>query len=156
MTYYSRKSARIPGYDYSSCNYYFVTICTWHRKCIFGLPNAQSYCGKIAEREISQLASHYQGVAVDKYAVMPNHVHMILVLENSSQNLNQIVAQYKAGVTREIRKRNSEMTVWQRFYHDHVIRDQKAYEKIWAYIEANPMNWEKDCFYIDPSIGSAQ
>ena len=59
----------------------------------------------------------------------------------------------KSGVTRWIRKYVPDVTVWQRSYHDHVIRTQAAYEKIWLYIEANPMNWDKDCFYMDPKIG---
>ena len=153
MTFYSRKSARIPNYDYSNCNYYFVTICTGNRRCIFGSANALSVFGKIAEEEIIQLCFHYEGVKIDKYVVMPNHIHMIVVLENSNHNLNQIIAQYKSGVTRKIRKYDRNLSVWQRSYHDHVIRNQTAYEKIWLYIEGNPMNWEKDCFFLDSNIG---
>ena len=153
MTYYNRKSARIPNFDYSSRNYYFVTICTKNRRCIFGLPDILNRYGKIAEEEILKISSHYEGVTIDKYVVMPNHVHMIVILENENHNLNQVIAQYKSGVTRWIRKFLPDVTVWQRSYHDHVIRNQAAYEKIWLYIEANPMNWNKDCFYMDPKIG---
>ena len=72
-----------------------------------------------------------------------------LVIEEglNNPNLNQIVAQYKSGVTRKIREILPDMRVWQRSYHDHVIRDQKGYEKIWTYIENNPLKWEEDCFY---------
>lgn len=153
MTFYSRKSARIPNFDYSSCNYYFVTICTGNRRCIFGSPNILNRYGKIAEEEILKIPSHYEGVIIDKYVVMPNHVHMIVILENGNYNLNQIIAQYKSGVTRWIRKCMPDVAVWQRSYHDHVIRNQAAYEKIWLYIEANPKNWDQDCFYLDPNIG---
>ena len=153
MTYYNRKSERIPNFDYPSRNYYFVTICTRNRRCIFGLPDILNRYGKIAEEEILKISSHYEGVTIDKYVVMPNHVHMIVVLENENHNLNQVIAQYKSGVTRWIRKFVPDVTVWQRSYHDHVIRNQAAYEKIWLYIEANPMNWNKDCFYMDPKIG---
>ena len=149
MTYYSRKSARIPNYDYTTCNYYFVTICTHNRRCIFGLPDNLNTNGKIAKKHIEEIEKHYDSVKVDQYAVMPNHIHMIVVMENSNHNLNQIIAQYKSGVTREIRERYSDITVWQRSYHDHVIRDRKSYETIWNYIEGNPLNWNKDCFYID-------
>ena len=153
MTFYSRKSARIPNFDYSSCNYYFVTICTGNRRCIFGSPNILNRYGKIAEEEILKIPSHYEGVIIDKYVVMPNHVHMIVILENGNYNLSQIIAQYKSGVTRWIRKCMPDVAVWQRSYHDHVIRNQAAYEKIWLYIEANPKNWDRDCFYLDPNIG---
>ena len=153
MTFYSRKSARIPNFDYSSCNYYFVTNCTGNRWCIFGSPNILNGYGKIAEEEILKIPSHYEGIIIDKYVVMPNHVHMIVILENGNYNLNQIIAQYKSGVTRWIRKCMPDVAVWQRSYHDHVIRNQAAYEKIWLYIEANPKNWDQDCFYLDPNIG---
>ena len=41
------------------------------------------------------------------------------------------------------------MTVWQRSFHDHIIRDEKDYLKIWQYIDENPSKWEQDCFYRD-------
>ena len=149
MTYYKRKSPRIPGYDYSSSNYYFITICTHEHRCIFGLPNCLNRIGRIAEKEIEDLNVHYENISIDKYVVMPNHIHIILVIEDSykNPNLNQIVAQYKSGVTRKIREFLPNFKIWQRSYHDHVIRDQKGYEKIWTYIENNPLKWEEDCFY---------
>ena len=129
-----------------------MTICTHSRRCLFGLPNDLNWQGKIAEEEIRKIPEHYQYVKIDNYVVMPNHIHMIVILENNDHNLNQIIAQYKSGVTRNIRKNGANIPVWQRSYHDHVIRNQKSYENIWNYIEGNPMNWNKDCFYI----GSAQ
>lgn len=144
-----RKSPRITDYDYSTPNYYFITICTYDKKCIFGYPEKLNALGKIAEEHILQISSHYDGVIIDKYVVMPNHIHMIVVLSESNQNnLNQVIAQYKSGVSRDIRKIDSEASVWQRSYHDHIIRNQKGYEKIWEYIENNPLKWEEDCFYI--------
>ena len=149
--YYSRKSARIPDFDYSSNNYYFVTICAHNRRCIFGEPDCLNWMGKLVQEEIQKIPTHYASVLVDQYVVMPNHIHMIIVLEENSPNLNQIIAQYKSGVTRKIREQSPAVSVWQRSYHDHVIRDQKGYENIWNYIKGNPMNWSKDCFYIDPA-----
>ena len=149
MTYYSRKSPRMKQYDYATSNYYFVTVCTHNRHCIFGLPDNLNRMGKIAEEHIKQIPTHYSSVKIDKYVVMPNHVHMIVILENSDNNLNQIIAQFKSGVTRKIRMENPEISIWQRSYHDHVIRSQKEYETIWSYIDANPINWNKDCFYMD-------
>jgi len=75
---------------------------------------------------------------------------MILVLDSlnrNNPNVSQIIAQYKSGVSREIRKMDSSVEVWQRSFHDHIIRNQKSYEKIWQYIETNPLKWEEDCFY---------
>ena len=158
MAYYKRKTTRIPNYDYSSSNYYFITVCTQKRRCIFGLPNDLNQLGNIVREQIIQISSHYQGIYVDKYVVMPNHIHMILVLksEKDRSNVNQIIGQFKSGVSREIHKICPDVEVWQRSFHDHIIRSQSSYEKIWLYIEGNPVNWELDCFYIDPLIGSSQ
>ena len=148
MEYHSRKPTRIPNYDYSSANYYFITICTWNHKCIFGQPNDLNETGEIVKKHIHQLSDYYQSVSVDKFVVMPNHIHMILVLnEERNPSVSQIIALFKTGVTKELRKKSPEFKVWQRSFHDHIIRTQASYEKIWLYIEANPMNWDKDCFY---------
>ena len=146
--YYSRKSARIPNFDYSSCNYYFVTICAYHRRCLFGQPNNLNELGKIIQEQIMQIPSHYESVILDHFVVMPNHIHMIIGLNGSGSDLTHVIGQYKSGVTRIIRKTKPDIEVWQRSFHDHVIRNQKEYEKIWNYIEGNPMKWDEDCFYV--------
>ena len=150
MTFFSRKSPRIPNYDYSEENYYFITICTNNRICYFGKPDRLSALGEIAKKQLEEISNHYDCVRIDKYVVMPNHVHFILVLESgNSADAEQVIGQYKSGVTREIRKLYPEIQLWQRSFHDHIIRNQKSYEKIWLYIEGNPQCWDKDCFYIE-------
>ena len=150
MAYYQRKSPRIPNYDYSNPNYYFITICTHQRKCIFGTPKQLNQFGEIAKKHIQNLQNHYVDVRVDQFVVMPNHIHMILILgaENRA-NIETIIAQYKAGVSREIRKIKYGINIWQRSFHDHVIRDRESYLNIWKYIEGNPLCWEKDCFFTE-------
>ena len=155
--FYSRKSTRIPRYDYSNRNYYFLTLCTNNRKCILGQPERLNNLGKIVEKHILNIPEYYQNVFIDKYVVMPNHIHMILVLNgDNNPNISLIMAQFKRGVTMEIRKTLPNLSVWQRSFHDHVIRDQKDYERIWLYIDANPMNWGKDCFYVNETEISSQ
>jgi len=150
MAYYDRKSTRIPQYDYSSENYYFITICTHNRKCVFGSPDRLTSAGKIAFAHIVDIDKHYDHVFIDKFVVMPNHIHMILVLKSGNRaDAEQIIAQYKSGVTREVRKMIPGIKLWQRSFHDHVIRNQKSYENIWLYIEGNPQNWCQDCFYTE-------
>ena len=154
MTFYSRKPTRIPYYDYSSENYYFITICTHNRKSLFGKPDQLSKIGAIAHQKIKAIPLHYEHVHIDKFVVMPNHVHMIMVLSKGNQaDVEQIIAQYKAGVTRKVRNIYPNIEIWQRSFHDHIIRNQNSYEKIWLYIEGNPQNWHKDCFYTDDTFG---
>lgn len=149
MPFYSRKSPRIPNYDYSAENYYFITICTHNRNCLFGLPQAQTRLGNIAQKHINAIEFHYSCVRIDKFVVMPNHIHMILVIEKGQQaDVRQIAGQYKSGVTRDARRLYPGIVLWQRSFHDHIIRKQSVYEEIWAYIDNNPQKWEEDCFYI--------
>lgn len=150
MDFYSRKSPRIPNYDYSLNGYYFVTICTHDKECLFGTPEKMNDFGSIAQRDLYAIESHYENVRIDKCVVMPNHIHAIIVIEGAiTCDLNTIIGQYKSGVTRKIREFDPNRIVWQRSYHDHIIRNEKQYIKIWEYIENNPLKWEMDCFYCN-------
>ena len=145
-----RKSPRIPGYDYSSVNYYFITICTHEKRCIFGNPGELNWMGRCAEECLRMIPQLHPEIRVDKYVVMPNHIHVIFDVQESEKktDLNVVTGQYKMAVTKRIREKNPGFIVWQRSFHDHVIRKQITYEKIWNYIEDNPRKWEEDCFYI--------
>ena len=144
-----RKSPRIPGYDYSTPNYYFITVCTHNKSCIFGKPGKLNQFGIIAERNMQKIPEIYPNIGVDKFVIMPNHVHVILTVAGLERNnVIQAIGQYKMSVTRQIHGINPGMNVWQRSFHDHVIRNQKQYDKIWEYIENNPLKWDEDCFYI--------
>ena len=145
-----RKSSRIPGYDYASANYYFITICTHEKRCIFGKPGMLNWMGKCTEACLLKIEQLHPQIRIDKYVIMPNHIHVIFdVQENDGkQNLAMIIGQYKMAAAKKIRERKPGFEVWQRSFHDHVIRDQRSYEKIWNYIENNPLKWENDCFYV--------
>ena len=142
-----RKSPRLHGYNYANPNYYFVTICTHSKKCLFGLPGSLTHHGRIAEDALCQITAHFPGVRIEKSVVMPNHVHAIVVIEPNSADLTVIIGQYKAFVTKQIHQYAPDMVVWQTSFHDHIIRSQHNYEKIWNYIDANPVKWMDDCFY---------
>lgn len=148
-----RKTTRLKNFDYSSNQYYFVTICCAKKKCIFGLPNQLNRLGMIARSEMEKLESHYSGVKVDNFVIMPNHIHAIICIADvsSADTLSSIVSSYKAGVSRKIRHERPCLDVWQRSFHDHIIRGQKDYEKIWHYITYNPLKWEEDCFFLSTS-----
>ena len=136
-------------YDYATPGYYFVTICTKDKRYIFGEPGNLNAVGCIAHRALEEIPEHFPGVAVDKLVVMPNHIHTILILKDGKTKLPVVVGQYKSAVTRRARELGWCGQVWQTSFHDHVIRDQKGYEKIWAYIDTNPIRWKDDCFYAD-------
>ena len=138
-------------YDYTQPGYYFVTICTKEKKCLFGEPGELNRFGYLAQQGLLAIEQHTHGVKVDKCIVMPNHIHAIIVLSDSATDLSVAIGQYKSAVTRNIRKIRRNAEVWQTSFHDHVIRSEEDYQRIWAYIDTNPMRWKDDCFYVELS-----
>ena len=120
--------------------------------CIFGNPGKLNIYGEIARSDLQNMVYHFEYLELIKYVVMPNHIHAIIRIgcdkdSGKRPNLNTVVGLYKSGVTRKIREIHPDLVVWQRSFHDHVIRNQQGYEKIWTYIDNNPLKWEEDCFY---------
>jgi hypothetical protein len=73
------------------------------------------------------------GAKVDYYVIMPEHIHLILVLQNCNLKLGEIIRRLKARVTREMG-----FKIWQPNYYEHVIRNEVALNKIREYIQNNP------------------
>jgi len=151
----SRKRNRLRGHDYSQPGYYFITLCVEDMRCILGNVGANcvrlnlSDYGKIIENEISLLSSVYDNVRVDKYIIMPNHIHMIIVITASDSRrpqvaptLSTVVQQFKGSVTKKLKD-----SIWQRSFHDIIIRTRKQYEFVWRYIDENPIRWQADKYY---------
>ncbi|KKQ55107.1 MAG: hypothetical protein US74_C0041G0016, partial [Parcubacteria group bacterium GW2011_GWA2_38_13] len=78
-----RKSLRLPEYDYSQAGYYFVTICTENKKCLFGkVENGKmilNQFGKIVDEEWKKTLEIRKNVLLDAFIIMPNHVHGIII-----------------------------------------------------------------------------
>ena len=149
VRYPNRKNPRLKGYNYATPGYYFLTICTDGKRCLFWNNGKCNDLGIIASQAVKEIPLHTSTVKIDKYVIMPNHVHMIVVLEDKITNLSVVIGQYKSYVSKKIHEIKSDLKVWQVSFHDHKIRNQKQYEKIWMYIENNPIQWELDCFYIN-------
>ncbi len=144
-----RKLVRLKNFDYASYNYYYVTMCTAGKKHLFGTVNGLSAYGRIVQEELEQLPAHYHAVRVDKYVIMPNHVHAIIVIgdvnsKEKTPTLSTVVGSFKSGVSRRIHRISLTEQVWQKSFYDSVIRNDWMYQKIWEYIEENPIKWELD------------
>ena len=152
-----RKPTRLKYYDYSSNGYYFITICTHNKQKILcdivgeglcALPSIKlTPIGEIVKESIIFIDNNYDGISVDKYVIMPNHIHLIISKETGGHRdpplqVYDIIGRFKSFTDSKYNN-----TLWQRSLHDHIIRDEKDYLKIWNYIEANPQKWEEDCFY---------
>jgi len=79
-----RKSIRLPGYDYASQGWYFVTICVQDRECLFGeiVENNMilNIIGKIIDYHWRKLSKHFKNIELDQYQIMPNHFHGIIYI----------------------------------------------------------------------------
>ena len=151
-----RKPTRIKEYDYSTAGAYFVTVCTKDRKQILS-----SIVGGDAHIAPCVRLTQY-GKIVDKYiknepqithyVIMPNHIHMIIEIDGPmwasvpTKSVISIVRSIKILTTKEIGH-----SIWQRSFHDHIIRNEKDYKEIAEYIENNPAKWAEDCFHPNHS-----
>ncbi len=156
MTLPKRKPTRLKEYDYSQNGAYFVTICVKNKekllsKIIVGeglcaLPqNILTPIGKEVEKSIRYINDDYCRVKIDKYVIMPNHIHLIVMIGDAGGHgnppLQNVIGQLKSYTTNKVGG-----VLWQRSFHDHIIRGEKDYLKIWEYIDTNVICWEKDCF----------
>ena len=92
----------------------------------------------------------YANVTLDQYVIMPNHVHILLTLGDQNgrmisaptKGLPIVVGQMKRTVSKQ-----AHMDIWQKGYHDHVVRNDADYLRVWDYIETNPAKWREDRYY---------
>ena len=163
-----RKLNRLQNYDYSQNGLYFITICTKDRipylseihdvgNAALGVPLVKlTEYGEIVNDNIKKINEIYRYVSVTKYIIMPDHIHMILFVsdfEDKSVNggtpraafptksISQIINGLKAISTKQIG-----FSIWQKSFHDHIIRSEKEFLEICDYIDNNPINWVNDIY----------
>jgi REP element-mobilizing transposase RayT len=159
-----RRSIRLKGYNYSSEGFYFITICTEGRRCLFGtIINGKMVLnnyGKIVDNEWQNTIKIRNGdVVLHEYVIMPNHIHAIIQIhrgvshtpnemshtpneilhtpfQSPSKTLGAIIRGFKGAVSKQIGK-----SIWQRNYYESIINDKQAFENISKYIRNNPAKW---------------
>ena len=81
---------------------------------------------------------------------MPNHIHLLIMVYNcdnaitsgANSAIPRLISTLKRFVNKEVG-----IDVWQRSYHDHIVRNERDYDEIWQYIDENPLKWKLDCYY---------
>jgi putative transposase len=126
--------------------------------------------GSIVQRCWFEIPQHAPMAHIDAFVVMPDHVHGILVIDNDGSTHNRrrgvacnapitakrsltrpirgslgtIIGAFKSATTKYIRRSAGNTdNVWQRNYHDHIIRDQDELDRIRTYIAHNPVHWKQ-------------
>ena len=159
-----RKDIRLKNYDYSSSGGYFLTICTLERRNYFwdnvgatiGRPQdvILSHYGNIVDEAINNISSIYPAIKVDCYVIMPDHIHLLLIVRSDeygrpmvAPTMSRVVQQLKGYITKRIGS-----SIWQKLFIDHVIRNRMDYEEHVKYIYENPMRWQFDHLYMNESV----
>ena len=154
---HERKHPRLKHYDYSQPGCYYVTICAADESvCLSrvgrGLAPAiaqvtPTEAGRIAREQLLALEQRFPYVRIDKYVIMPNHIHAIVELKGvlmpgtSRPDLMAILCAYKSITTRLLNQAfESQGKKWfQTSFYETVLRNEKAYQECWKYIDENPM-----------------
>lgn len=175
---YRVDTVRYQQWDYTSTGWYFVTICTQNRVPYFGhIVDEEmrlSSIGEIVAEEWLRTADLRERVDLDAWAIMPNHLHGIVVISElpsgagdpqdqlearqrrastsrlQSGGLGSIVNQFKGACTKRIRSEIDASFGWQRRYYDHIIRSEHSLDQIRGYIIQNPARWELDQLFVEP------
>jgi len=132
--------------------------------------------GEAVRKEIAETHTHYDGVVVDKFVVMPNHVHLIVLISGDGGTPGASVAPQKQArqsavplggggecprlprpmntliprIVAMLKKKTNTAfgsDIWQRSFHDHIIRNESEYLRIWQYIDDNPALWADDRYF---------
>jgi putative transposase len=153
-----RKSLRLKDYDYSRAGAYFITMCTESRKPYFEkFPELQ----KILQTQWSELEAMFPEIKLDEFVVMPNHIHGIIFIawpnpvrvihelplhQRRKMLLFKIIGYLKMNTAKQINHilDRTGQPFWQRNYYEHIIRNEKELNRIRAYIQNNPLQWELD------------
>ncbi len=149
-----RKRNRIENYDYSQPNVYLLTICTENHANLFGVVESRpdtpvtilSPLGELVQQAILDIEVYYNNASIETYSILPNHIHILLRLdatdEPNAPSVSRIVKNMKEHVTRICGK-----SIWQKGFHDHVIRSESDHQNAWNYVTFNPAKWETDEYY---------
>ena len=154
-----RKTNRLAGYDYSQPGAYFITVCTENRRCVLSriVGGDALIAPQVLLTSVGAVAEKYLRTipGIDRYVIMPNHVHMILRISAEDVRRSPVWsdAPVKASIPSLVRSwkklTSKELgeSIWQRSYYDHIIRDQREYIEIARYIEENPAKWQEDNYF---------
>ena len=157
-----RKPNRLKDYDYNQNGGYFITFCTKDRKPLLGsivvgggvldAPHVElTPAGQIVDQYIRDLEQYYPWLTVETSVIMPNHVHLLLLVQHgppgTSAPTNMAIPRVLSALKR-FTNRDCGTQLWQRGYFDHLIRDENDFLLHWDYIASNPGKWAEDEYHI--------
>ncbi len=169
----NRRSIRLKEYDYRQTGYYYITICSYKRRCIFGNIKDEkislSSIGNIVKTTWEQTTKHFHFAMLNEFVVMSNHFHAIIYIEKQQPNLHlnkqpstklppqslaTIIRSFKSAATRQSRstQQQKELNIWQKNYYEHIVRNETDLNQIQQYILNNPLKWHLDSLNPNRSL----
>lgn len=152
-----RKANRLANYNYSQNGAYFITICVKDKEPILSKIKFNSFypneimlskLGTIVANEILNIEKRFDNAKILDYVIMPNHIHLIIQLDDCGCSLGQIIGSFKSIATLQSKKIGySNDKLFQRNYYDHIIRNEDDYFTKSNYIKNNPEKWLDDKYY---------
>ena len=152
-----RKKIRLNKLSYSQLGDYFVTICVNNKKSILSTVDGQttklSELGKNIQKDWFLIENNYPGIKTISIVFMPNHIHAVIQIIDDYQinNIVDFIGSFKSKSTvtylRGIKKnkwRNTVYSLWQRSFHDRILRNQNEFDAAIDYISNNPLKWPTD------------
>jgi putative transposase len=151
-----RRSLRLKNFDYGSSGFYFITLCCYKRRLLFGeivdYQMQTNSIGSLVALQWQKIPQRFPAVELHPWVLMPNHLHAILALscdqETQHTKLGAVVGAFKSLSQKLVRGTLGQNApqLWQRGYYDHVIRTEEAYQHIASYVQTNPQSWQTDYF----------
>ena len=166
MKLYHRKHPRLKDFDYNQNGCYFVTMCTQDKRCFLSDIVGRGFLdapqiglteyGSCIDSAIAFLNEKSDKLSIDKYIIMPNHVHILVVIENAEDGgasgkprpTDAMIPKFVSSLKRYT-NRACKTELWQTGSYDHIIRDEADYMIKWQYIDNNPAKWIEDEYYSE-------
>jgi len=130
-------------------------------KVVDGVMRLSAY-GRVVQCCCDEIEVHFPHARVETCAIMPNHVHAIIILSGQLRHsisqtdggdeqfgrpvrgsLPTVVRSFKSAATKRINglRGTPAGSVWQRGYYEHVIRDERELGQLREYMLQNPLRW---------------
>lgn len=153
------RPARLAGWDYAADGHYFITLVAEKRRPVFGTVVFDSVrltrIGEIVRAALEDTPRRRQGVTLDTWVIMPDHLHALLILQRSGRaldvtipralhrpgnSLSSLVAQFKSKTTHAVRGVADAPAgrLWQRGFFERVVRNDEELHAFRRYIVENP------------------
>ena len=137
------KYAQVPprlDHVFPSSPVFFVTVCSYRRKPLLAKNAVNETFVRFSQRAYAE-----HGIAVGRYVIMPDHIHLFVCGPNNFElgrwmgMLKQCLEKALATMASPAGRRLQKTPIWQRGFFDHVLRNEESYAQKWDYVRDNPV-----------------